>query len=560
MKKHFCVLRVMVALVCVGLALALPVTVLAAGEGPGGVDNTKNLVLWLKADAGVTLNGTTVSTWDDQSGRNNHVTQGTPGHQPIYLAGALNDRPVLRFDGIDDLLAGASMTAFDFGEEDLSWFMVARPNDSSVRKTVFGTLNAQDYNSRSRGIAGGFDANEYPYAWYRNMGITQDTSADGLWVIIGTRRVDGYASLYRNSVEVVDATLAEGNVDSDALCVGCAGITANNRFFSGDIAEIIIFDTAVSTAERILIENYLSAKYGIPLAINDIYAGDTYGFNLDVAGVGLTLDGLNPTAHSAGMNITNQGFLQDYGDYIVIGHKEPTNGTTPNDCPAGVDYRWTREWYLSKTDVGTQHGMVEIVFDFSESGFGGEPSGGYTLLKRSSAGTEDFYGVATSDHLHEDQVIFNVDASILGSDFTLGHNNPTAVELARFEVESEADGVLVTWETASELDNVGFNLYRAEASEGPYTQLNTTLIPPQMPGSVMGAVYTWLDEDANPLVAHYYVLEDVDVKGVVTSHGPVASVVVAAPTAVGPVTLRGAGSLALLALVMMGAVVVLRRR
>ena len=56
----------------------------------------------------------------------------------------------------------------------------------------------------------------------------------------------------------------------------------------------------------------------------------------------------------------------------------------------------------------------------------------------------------------------------------------------------------VTWETATELDNVGFNLYRAKDIDGPWTLLNATLIPSQSPGSVFGATYTWLDETAAP--------------------------------------------------------------
>jgi len=56
-------------------------------------------------------------------------------------------------------------------------------------------------------------------------------------------------------------------------------------------------------------------------------------------------------------------------------------------------------------------------------------------------------------------------------------------------------------------------------------------------------------------------LEDVDVKGLVTVHGPVASEVVMTPSAVGLAGLHGAGSGTLLALVALGAVVVwLRRR
>ena len=94
-----------------------------------------------------------------------------------------------------------------------------------------------------------------------------------------------------------------------------------------------------------------------------------------------------------------------------------------------------------------------------------------------------------------------------------GNSTPTAIELASFTAEPDGDAVRLTWETASELDNVGFNLYRADDLEGPWTQLNATLIPSQSPGSVFGATYTWLDETVVPNQKYFYRLEDVDTGG-----------------------------------------------
>lgn len=118
------------------------------------------------------------------------------------------------------------------------------------------------------------------------------------------------------------------------------------------------------------------------------------------------------------------------------------------------------------------------------------------------------------------------------SPFALGNNTPTAVELTSFTAEAEEAGVRVMWETASELNNVGFNLYRATSVDGPWTQLNATLIPAQMPGSAMGATYTWLDEAVEPGQAYFYRLEDIDTKGVSTFHGPVSTGGTASPSAV----------------------------
>jgi len=102
---------------------------------------------------------------------------------------------------------------------------------------------------------------------------------------------------------------------------------------------------------------------------------------------------------------------------------------------------------------------------------------------------------------------------------------PTAVELARFEGWPEGEAIHVEWETVTEIDNLGFNLYRANASDGPYVKLNEELIPSQAPGSPIGAIYVWLDEGVEVGQTYYYKLEDMDAYGHTTMHGPVAVMV-----------------------------------
>jgi hypothetical protein len=99
--------------------------------------------------------------------------------------------------------------------------------------------------------------------------------------------------------------------------------------------------------------------------------------------------------------------------------------------------------------------------------------------------------------------------------------NPTAVELARFEGWPEGPAVHVEWETVTEIDNLGFNLYRAGTADGPYVKLNEELIPSQVPGSPVGAVYVWLDDEVQAGHTYYYKLEDLDIYGHTTLHGPV---------------------------------------
>ena len=101
--------------------------------------------------------------------------------------------------------------------------------------------------------------------------------------------------------------------------------------------------------------------------------------------------------------------------------------------------------------------------------------------------------------------------------------DPTAVDLAAFDVAPQGNGALLTWETASEMDNLGFNIYRAESQAGQLVQINQYLIPSQNPGSTVGAAYSFLDESAAPGATYYYWLEDIDLSGTATKHGPVAA-------------------------------------
>ncbi len=101
---------------------------------------------------------------------------------------------------------------------------------------------------------------------------------------------------------------------------------------------------------------------------------------------------------------------------------------------------------------------------------------------------------------------------------------PTSVDLLSFTAAPTPGGITVRWETVSEIDNIGFNLYRSQTAGGAYTRLNEALIPSQAPGSPVGAVYAWPDGAVDPGVTYYYQLEAVDVSGMPTMHGPVSAV------------------------------------
>lgn len=97
----------------------------------------------------------------------------------------------------------------------------------------------------------------------------------------------------------------------------------------------------------------------------------------------------------------------------------------------------------------------------------------------------------------------------------------SVITLVSFDAQRNPDGsVRVTWRTAVELDNTGFNLYRAANIDGPYTKLNEQLIAAQGMGMAMGATYQYMDRPPTDAPV-YYLLEDIDFYGARTQHGPI---------------------------------------
>lgn len=79
----------------------------------------------------------------------------------------------------------------------------------------------------------------------------------------------------------------------------------------------------------------------------------------------------------------------------------------------------------------------------------------------------------------------------------------------------------IAWITAAEFENAGFNVYRSVRPNGAaMVQLNDSLIP-AMGTPFSGESYEWIDADAQPGVMNFYFLEDMNIFGVSTMHGPV---------------------------------------
>ncbi len=100
-----------------------------------------------------------------------------------------------------------------------------------------------------------------------------------------------------------------------------------------------------------------------------------------------------------------------------------------------------------------------------------------------------------------------------------------AVHLVSFTVTWQGQQVLLQWETASEIDTLGFNLYRRVLPSGADQRLNKDIIPAQ--GDLAGATYRFLDRQPPVVPAFSYRLEEVTADGNLLSFTPLP---VARPT------------------------------
>ena len=98
----------------------------------------------------------------------------------------------------------------------------------------------------------------------------------------------------------------------------------------------------------------------------------------------------------------------------------------------------------------------------------------------------------------------------------------TLITLTSFDATAKSGRVILEWSTESEIDNAGFNIYRAESEGGEYVKINKQLIAAKGSAS-QGALYEFVETNVKNRKTYYYKLEDIDLNGTSTMHGPVSA-------------------------------------
>ncbi len=222
------------------------------------------LQLWLEADVGVTAGaGGKVTAWQDQSGKGNNASQTVADTSPLLVNNAINGKPVLRFDGVDDFLEVPDSDSISISGDITTFFLVKFDDFATYRAVWAKTLANQPgpndwYTLPSSGIPRAYRGDGNGMNGYADGGkaLTAGKYLVAGWDMAGsklTHYIGGFASGGRG---VDPAVIADANT---SLLIG----TRDDRvtIMKGDIAEILIYNRALTAAERRAVVVYLNKKY-----------------------------------------------------------------------------------------------------------------------------------------------------------------------------------------------------------------------------------------------------------------------------------------------------------
>jgi hypothetical protein len=236
-----------------------------------------------------------VTTWYDQSGNGRNATQTTAGLQPRIVNNgvveAINGKPEIRFDGVDDYLAAPSplidtthslFVLFTptienqigslFGQWSAGqtgrFFLVA--NQDSGGLTSAGRLNP--FNSSATGGGGGGGGS----------GFAADVAISNTPTLITSISSTGSEQwkLFKNGAEWDSATITSVFTGVNSA-IGSSNGTGSSNPFDGTVSELISFPSVLSTTDRQTLERNQGAYYGIPsLALDQIGVASAAAYSL----------------------------------------------------------------------------------------------------------------------------------------------------------------------------------------------------------------------------------------------------------------------------------------
>jgi len=216
--------------------------------------------VWLEpSDVGtISLNGATVSKLMDKSGNNNHVTQPLSASQPTYISNTINSKPALRFDGNDFLNFSTQL----FPGNSARTIIAVIKKDSTSAMPIYSDSagGVQRFDFRTNGLA---DSASTTIPFSTDIGSTSQYRV--AIVTIGTGENLGKTQAFHKGFKRNRTDLSAAALNTSTS--GVSGIGRNSdttNFFSGDIAEVLIYNRKLTPWQIDTITQYYRNKYALP--------------------------------------------------------------------------------------------------------------------------------------------------------------------------------------------------------------------------------------------------------------------------------------------------------
>jgi hypothetical protein len=215
------------------------------------------LLAWYKADALALADAASVSQWDDSSGSANHVVQATGANQPTYRANQLNGLPTIQFDGGDYLQKASfpltsTYTLFTVVKTTGSGFMSVLDHDIDTPRIFLFRYNG---------------ASSFELSAWSSGGLATDSQAitgANYSIVAGVRRTLDVQVYVNGATNGLTASSGTPNTPGGhRFTVGGRGAA---NFLTGHVAEVLVYNSSLSDANRQSVQNYLGAKYGIAVS------------------------------------------------------------------------------------------------------------------------------------------------------------------------------------------------------------------------------------------------------------------------------------------------------
>lgn len=232
--------------------------------------NISGLQLWLDATTGlfdatsggsaVTTDGSSVARWEDQSGNGRHFKQSTSNDRPVLKTSIQNSRNIIRFDGSNDFM----QMDFAFSGITAACYFIALKIVSDPPSVATKSGHPIEF------LTGQTLASHYPWTdgniydnTLTNSRKTVGNPSKSLteFNLYNVEATSNLWTLRLNKTQLFTTTT--NTISISGVNLGANLSQATDYFFDGDIGEIIVYSSILSSSDRGRVEDYLYAKWAI---------------------------------------------------------------------------------------------------------------------------------------------------------------------------------------------------------------------------------------------------------------------------------------------------------